>query len=237
MKPVHALSLVSLVNAAVIDRLRLQDTKPSQICIETQTKECYPWLFEGTHEWRTIRQDQELPAGRLVLGGCLSMLTRIGLYVKVNIDTELLEAKLLKESELAKSLKNPELTSLLEVIENHQTTRPAQLSIALEALAEMGHDSELGLKISQPSNIINLLAIIQNKAGIHSASSRELAARTIGTSLQNNQKAIDQSTRSDTKILEALLKCIDDIVLYSVVPISTDVQKNRLVGSLVYAIS
>ena len=127
-----------------------------------------------------------------------------------------------------------ELSPLLEVIQNHQAARPSRLLSALESLAELGHDHEFGVIIAKSRNIENLLEIIENKSGRYSASSREFGARVIGASLRNNPKAARQS--ADIQIIERLLKSMETIFMSSIEPISTDVQNNKLIGSLIYAI-
>lgn len=55
--------LFALSKAATINKALLH-TKAGQICVDEPVKECYPRIFEPTHEWKIIKKDQELPAGK-----------------------------------------------------------------------------------------------------------------------------------------------------------------------------
>lgn len=73
-----ALCLLSLVTASLID------PNIEVICPDRNPANCYPKVFVPTEEWQTIRENQEIPAG---------------LHVRLNLETGVREAKLLKDNE------------------------------------------------------------------------------------------------------------------------------------------
>lgn len=183
-----------------------------EICHDTQ---CYPAIFEPTHEFRVVHDDQSIPPG---------------LYVKINLETGLKEARLLNDDEhngeanandLAlvpvgdviepipiagkhksapfpptKYLEGTERSNFQEALavlhqESMCNTRVEQ---ALDSLEDLAHELEFGLKIvrSEESGLERLLHFMQSSA----ASCRYRAALVLGSALQNNENAILSLPRS-----------------------------------------
>ncbi|BFZ62175.1 nucleotide exchange factor sil1 [Saitoella coloradoensis] len=177
--------------------------------------ECYPAVFEPTHEFRAVRADQAIPAG---------------LHVRLNMETGAREAKLLTDEpdeNLAMVVVHPEDGAQLISVEappSSLTPEPAQhhkpnaripigdfevfedavskvmspksstsdVTSAFAALEDLAHEIDFGIKLVEKTTLTRLVEMLSHA----SPQIRSNAALILGSALRNNPHA--QSLASST---------------------------------------
>ncbi|KAG5439808.1 hypothetical protein PCANB_000090 [Pneumocystis canis] len=205
------------------------------ICHES--RECYPEIFEATHVFQVVYEDQILPPG---------------LHVRINFNTGVKEAKIMKEDEenennviliyqdghIQPSNKINEKISFPHKIkpnsrisqEDHERFSTTLAFLAsenydiskkklidtLSTLEELSHELEFGVEICKSTIIIErLINLFKSSNSIHI---KKLAITVLGSSLQNNPQALlHVSNLKLTKILlEKLQQERDDGVIMKI---------------------
>lgn len=122
-----------------------------------------------------------------------------------------------------------ELSTSLAVLQSYKTADGPKLTAALEALADLGHEIDFGVKIVQPESLVPLLHIVKEPS--FSQSDKEIAVRVIGASLRNNPAAIKNTF--GLKVTETLIEVIHQLATDS---LHYDPAGNKLAGRIVYAL-
>jgi hypothetical protein len=185
------------------------------VCADREMRDCFPKIFEPTHEFQIVRDEQDLPKG---------------LHVRLNLETGKKEAKIYvpdasdeaaavvavgeaydtPEKELAGDTSDwyssqafeavpPPTLEESQAFETHRQTlfekNPTEekLMEALEALEELSHSREVGVVIAKDSPLLNKLIDILYDAA--KPETRQRAVMVIGGALYNNPTAWN-ATRS-----------------------------------------
>lgn len=194
---------------------------------------CYPRVFVPTDEFQTVHDDQDLPLGLHVR---LNLETGLK-EAKINIvdpsdstnnavvvlpdpepDSEP-EPPKQKPNPLASSdgaIKPPVSASAgealafsdsLDILSNHQSHTPTELSHALLSLEDLVHEIYWGLQISSPKYVSPLLTLISRSP---IAKLRSNAALVLGSALSNNPKALSSAISDRTvPLIRTLLSSLE----------------------------
>ncbi|CUS13719.1 unnamed protein product [Tuber aestivum] len=176
---------------------------------------CYPRVFQPTHEFQVVRDDQELPPG---LHYRLNLETGLK-EAKINVDdgSEAVNGVIVLPDQGAESLPpdghseqrvpssddgaiKPPLSSpgdgvtfgeSLEVILDTSSRSTSDITAALLSLEDSAHEIYWGLQISAPRYVASLLRLIGSAPD---ASIRSNSALVLGSALSNNPKALASAT-------------------------------------------
>lgn len=192
---------------------------------------CYPKVFQPTHEFQVVHDDQELPPG---------------LHYRLNLETGLKEAKINvddgseatngvvvlpdQEAESLSSndppkrqapssddgaIKPPLSTSgdgvtvseSLEIILDTSSRSTSDITAALLSLEDPAHEIYWGLQISAPRYVASLLRLIRSAPD---ASIRSRSALVLGSALSNNPKALASATSDPhVPLIRSLLSSLE----------------------------
>lgn len=122
-----------------------------------------------------------------------------------------------------------ELSTSLAVLQSYKTVDGSKLTAALEALADLGHEIDFGVKITKPESLAPLLHIVKEPS--FSSSDKEIAVRVIGASLRNNPAAIKNTF--GLKVTDTLIETIHEL---GTDDLQYDTAGNKLAGRVVYAL-
>lgn len=221
--------------AVAQDARSSESSKPDLICHTSNPDDCYSRVFQPTHEFQTVREDQELPKG---------------LHVRLNIWTGQKEAKINTPNERDPSLEGLPVDRAIVVVdpEQHQDglripkgapeyepvgkiKGPEHESVAfyqglkmlkkgvsksgqafddaMDGLEDLSHDLYYGLKIAEDSDAIKSLLCLmssQQAASTEGGTPRDQqAAAILAGALQNNPTALKEVTKAWPKLVDA--KC------------------------------
>ncbi|PWW75788.1 hypothetical protein C7212DRAFT_324256 [Tuber magnatum] len=219
----HLLAALAFITAAAGQRTHDQPRHASYrdssdlIC---RGGTCYPKVFQPTHEFQVMRDDQELPRG---------------LHYRLNLETGLKEAKINvdggseavngvvvlpdQEAESLPPNDHPEqwvpssddgaikpplstptdgvtFSESLAVILDASSRSTSDVTAALLSLEDPAHEIYWGLQISAPRYVASLLRLIRSASD---ASVRSSSALVLGSALSNNPKALASAT-SDPQV-------------------------------------
>ncbi|KAG4306397.1 hypothetical protein PORY_000385 [Pneumocystis oryctolagi] len=200
------------------------DEPKKMICHDK--KECYPEIFEATHIFQVVRQDQILPPG---------------LHIRINFNTGVKEAKIMDENEkeenniilvyqnahtqttiinqkkpisdkyeIKPNLKIPQedrekFSIALTFLTSNNYNNSKDLIDILSLLEELSHELEFGIEICKSRIVVeHLIHLLKSSESVHV---KKLAITVLGASLQNNPQALLYI--SDLKLTEVLLKSLD----------------------------
>jgi nucleotide exchange factor SIL1 len=189
------------------------------ICHTSDPAECYPRIFQPTHEFQAVHDDQELPSG---------------LHVRLNIWTGEKEAKINVPDETNPALENLPVDRSVVLVDQEQDGQevripkgaPAYEPVgqikeppveavgfwdslavlkkgtrgsdgefvgALSNILELSGDIYYGLKITEDVDAVKALLCLmasEGQSGVVTSKDRQLAARILSGALQNNPKAL-----------------------------------------------
>ncbi|PUU77345.1 hypothetical protein B9Z19DRAFT_1086459 [Tuber borchii] len=191
---------------------------------------CYPKVFQPTHEFQVVRDDQELPPG---------------LHYRLNLETGRKEAKInvddgseatngvvvLPDQE-AESLSSNDpkrqalssddgaikpplsasgdrvtVSESLEIILDTSSRSASDITAALLSLEDPAHEIYWGLQISAPRYVASLLRLIRSAPD---ASTRSSSALVLGSALSNNPKALASATSDPhVPLIRSLLSSLE----------------------------
>jgi len=193
---------------------------------------CYPKVFQPTHEFQVVHDDQELPPG---------------LHYRLNLETGLKEAKINVDdgsdaingvvvlppdqgAELLSSNDPPEqqvpssddgaikpplsapgdrvaISESLEVILDPSSRSTSDIAVALLSLEDPAHEIYWGLQISAPRYVASLLRLIRSAPD---SSIRSSSALVLGSALSNNPRALASATSDPhVPLIRSLLSSLE----------------------------
>ncbi|KAG0634995.1 hypothetical protein HOY80DRAFT_482668 [Tuber brumale] len=204
------------------------EDSPDLIC---HSGTCYPRVFQPTHEFQVVHDDQELPPG---LHYRLNLETGLK-EAKINVDdsSETINGVVVLPDQGAESLppddhpwqrvpssdggaiKPPSsapgdsvtFSESLEIILDTSSRSTSDITAALLSLEDSAHEIYWGLQISAPRYVASLLRLISSAPG---ASIRSSSALVLGNALSNNPKALASATSDPlVPLIRSLLSSLE----------------------------